>query len=143
MRMTRPSQLDKKKRPSLMAGISRRDDSTILASPRDAIEHAPRRERNFADGFFPIALATQIGRHHAQDVGTLLDENHSRVVAHTLERAWFVRNLEIIGKLLIQDLSTIKRLEQRRHLGRSRYVFSSISRGLHVHHLAAQTRVSQ
>src|SRR3981189_3778821 len=86
-------------RSVLPTAIPRRNHSPIVTRARQSIEHAPGGERDIADGFFSVALAMQVGRHDTQHIGTLVDEDHSRIVAHAFERAGLVGNLQIVGKI--------------------------------------------
>src|SRR5208282_6640330 len=83
----------------LPAAIPRRHHPPVLTRARDAVEHAPSGERDIADRFFSVTLATQVGRHDAENIRTLVYEDHARVVAHAFERAGLVGDLQIFGKI--------------------------------------------
>src|SRR6266568_6177365 len=85
--------------PALPAAVSGRDHPPILAGAREAIEHAPRSDRNPADGFLSVALTAQVGGHHAENVRPLLNEDHTRIVANALEGARFVGDFQILWEV--------------------------------------------
>src|SRR6266576_7127367 len=85
--------------PALLATVSRRDHPPILTGARDAIEHAPGGSRNFADGFFSVALTAQVGRHHAENVRSLLNKDHTRIVAHAFKGARFVGDFQVVREV--------------------------------------------
>src|SRR6202040_305387 len=116
---------------ALPAAIPRRNYSTVLTRSCHAIEHAPSSQRDVADRLFSVTLAPQIGRHHAKDIRAFIDKDYARIVAYSLKRPGFIGNLqivgqvarnpavfmrsqhfeEVIGHLLIQNLSLIESLE--------------------------------
>src|SRR5208282_476844 len=147
----------------LPAAIPRRHHPPVLTRARDAVEHAPSGERDIADRFFSVTLATQVGRHDAENIRTLVYEDHARVVAHAFERAGLVGDLQIFGKiardptvlvggedfeeivghLFVQNLATVERFEQAQHLVGGGDIFAAFGGGFDIHHLAAQAGVAQ
>src|SRR6266853_1670791 len=83
----------------LPTAIPRRNHSPILTRARQPIKHTPGGERDVADGFFSVPLAMQVCRHDTEDEGTLVDEDHARIVAHAFERAGLIGNLQIVGEI--------------------------------------------
>src|SRR5258706_6743804 len=85
--------------PALLAASSRRNHSPVFTGARDAIEHAPRGDRNPSDRFLSVALTAQVSGHHAQNVRPLLNEDHPRIVAHAFEGARFVGDFQIVREV--------------------------------------------
>src|SRR5208283_2495678 len=149
--------------PNLPAAVSWRNHSSILTGTRDAIEHSPRGQRNIADGLFSVTLAMQVGRHDAENVRPLVDEDQAGIIAHTFELAGLVGDLQIVGEiardktvfvggedleeigghLLVQNLAAVERFEQLRHLAGRGDIFAAFGGGFHIHHLAAQAGIAQ
>src|SRR3984885_10550675 len=72
----------------LTSAVSGRDDAAVFRGAAEAIEHAPGREGNLADGLFAVALVGQKCRHHANHIGTAFDEDDTGIIANRLQRAW-------------------------------------------------------
>src|SRR6266849_4128967 len=70
-----------------------RNHTPILRRAGQAVKHAIGGKRNSADGFFSVALTPQIGCHRADHVWAILQEHHSRVIAHALEFPVFIGDL--------------------------------------------------
>src|ERR1700720_219632 len=77
----------------LSHAVAWRDYSAILRGAAETVEHAPGVERDFADGFFPVAFVTKKRRHDANHVWTAFDKDDARVVAHRFQRAGLVGDL--------------------------------------------------
>ena len=79
--------------------VAGRDDSSVLGGTRHAVEHVEGCEAHFADRLFAIALIMEIGRHDTENVGTVFEEDHARVVAYAFEFTGLVRDSEVGGKV--------------------------------------------